>query len=145
MSVQIHDDVTSRLRRSRQRYSPLRRQIVDLLHTADRPQSIPDLLAAAPDQAQSSVYRNLNVLEQAGVVRRLTSNDDVARYELAEDVTGHHHHHLVCTTCGRIEDFDVAPAIEEALHAAVDAAQDRSGFRDLSHQFELHGTCADCA
>ena len=50
------------------------------------------------------MYRNLVVLEQAGVVRRVTSTDDFARYELAEDLT-EHHHHLICSSCGTVDDF----------------------------------------
>lgn len=141
---QLHDDVATRLRPTRQRYTAARRRLVGLLAELDRPTTIPELLAADASQAQSSLYRNLAVLEQAGAVRRLQGNDDVARFELAEDVTGHHHHHLVCTTCGTIDDVEVAPEVEAALHEAIDHAAESRGFTTELHRMELLGTCNRC-
>lgn len=145
MDSALHDDVATRLRRGRQRYTPARRTLVELLHELERPHSIAELLDADPSMSQSSLYRNLGVLEQADVVRRLSGTDDVARFELAEDVTGDHHHHLVCTTCGTIEDIEVAVRVEEAMHDAVDHAADERGFTTEFHRLELLGTCAGCA
>ena len=144
MDGALHDDVATRLQRSRQRYTAARRTLVDLLHALDRPHSIAELLVADPAMSQSSLYRNLAVLEQADVVRRLSGSDDVARFELAEDVTGEHHHHLVCTSCGTIEDIEVAPAVEDAMHEAIDHAADARGFTTELHRLELLGTCTTC-
>ena len=144
MDTPLHDDVATRLRRGRQRYTPARRALVELLHRLQRPHTTQELLDADPSMSQSSLYRNLAVLEQADVVRRLTVSDDAARFELAEDVTGDHHHHLVCTTCGTIEDIEVDPAVEAAMHEAVDHAADERGFATDLHRLELLGTCAAC-
>ena len=145
MDPALHDDVATRLRRGRQRYTPARRALVELLHALERPHTTQELLDADPAMSQSSLYRNLGVLEQADVVRRLTGSDDAARFELAEDVTGDHHHHLVCTTCGTIEDIEVAPAVEEAMHEAIDHAAHERGFATELHRLELLGTCPACA
>lgn len=145
MDTALHDDVETRLRRARQRYTAARRRLVELLMALERPRSIVELLEADTAMSQSSLYRNLTVLEQARVVRRLSGSDDVARFELAEDVTGDHHHHLVCTGCGRIDDVDVEPDVEEAVHDAVDHALEAHGFTTDLHRLELVGTCADCA
>lgn len=145
MATALHEDVETRLRRGRQRYTSARRDLVELLHALDRPHTIAELLDADPAMSQSSLYRNLNVLEQADVVRRLSGpTDDGARFELAEDVTGDHHHHLVCTACGTIEDIELAPSVEHALHEAVDHADAERGFTTEVHRLELLGTCADC-
>lgn len=144
MVTALHDDVATRLRRGRQRYTAARRALVELLHDLERPHSITELLEADASMSQSSLYRNLGVLEQHDVVRRLSSTDDVARFELAEDVTGEHHHHLVCTTCGTIQDIDVAPEVEAAMHVAIGDAADERGFRTDFHRLELLGTCTDC-
>ena len=145
MTSDLHADVEARLRPTRQRYTPARRQLVELLGTIDRPHSIAELLGSDQAMSQSSLYRNLTVLEQARVVRRLPGPDDVARFELAEDVTGDHHHHLVCRSCGRIDDVAVEPEVERAVHEAVDAALESHGFTTDLHRLELVGTCADCA
>jgi Fe2+ or Zn2+ uptake regulation protein len=106
--------------------------------------SIPDILSGASDLKQSSVYRNLADLEQAGVVRRVSTEEEFGRYELAEDLIGHHHH-LVCTNCGTIRDVDVPPDVERTLDRALDRIAKRAGFARVSHRLDLVGLCADCA
>src|SRR5206468_10250851 len=64
-------------------------RLIELLADAGSPVSIPDILAGGSGLKQSSVYRNLAALEQAGVVRRLVTDEEFGRYELAEDLIGH--------------------------------------------------------
>jgi Fur family ferric uptake transcriptional regulator len=141
--LDLHATVDEQLRRTRQRYTLGRKQLVELLHAADRPVTIPELMAAGATQSQSSLYRNLAILEQAGVVHRLTSTDDVARYELTEELS-EHHHHLVCSVCGRLEDLTLPSGIEEALREAAVQAGSTHDFAVSAHRFDLVGTCADC-
>jgi Fur family ferric uptake transcriptional regulator len=140
----LHDEVANRLRTQAQRLTPSRRQIVDVLAAASGPLTLPEILGAREGLAQSSAYRNLVVLEEAGVVHRMMTRDDFARYELAEDLTGHHHH-LVCANCGRVEDLPATPAVEQSVAAAVDEAARRAGFRTQHHRLDLVGLCAECA
>jgi Fur family transcriptional regulator, ferric uptake regulator len=139
----IHRTVDERLKRTRQRYTTGRRQLVSLLAGSRRPRTIPELIEDGAEQSQSSIYRNLAILEQCGAVRRLLSTDETARFELAEDLT-EHHHHMVCTDCGSIEDIALSPGVEEALHAALDEARDRHDFEADTHHFEIVGSCTDC-
>ena len=143
MSNDLHATVASQLRRTRQRYTLGRRQLVDLLVEIGRPVTIPDLIERGAKQSQSSLYRNLAILEQCGTVRRLLSTDDVARYELAEELS-EHHHHLVCSVCGDIEDVTLPDEFEESLRAAAQDASARTDFEVDTHRFELLGTCGDC-
>src|SRR5271154_4517006 len=87
--------VAARLRRAGQRLTTGRRALLEALSRAGRPVTTSELVAADPRLPQSTTYRNLALLEQVGVVHRVVGNDDFARYELAEEFTGHHHHHLV--------------------------------------------------
>lgn len=144
MSDDVHTTVDQQLRRTRQRYTSGRRQLVDLLGDAGRPVTIPELIELGAAQSQSSIYRNLAILEQAGAVRRLSSSDDTGRFELAEELS-EHHHHLVCTDCGHIEDIVLPDHIEDALHEAVSGAQTAGSFRVDTHHLELIGTCGDCS
>jgi Fe2+ or Zn2+ uptake regulation protein len=139
----LHATAAGRLRRSGERYTSGRRALVDALAGAERPPSIPDLLASTPGLAQSSAYRNLAVLVRAGVVRRIVTTDEFARFELAEDLT-EHHHHLICTVCGGVEDFTVSTRLERSLEAALDKAIDGTGFEAEHHRLDLLGTCAGC-
>jgi Fe2+ or Zn2+ uptake regulation protein len=143
-ATNTHDAVASLLHAHAQRLTPTRQRIVDVLAGAAGPLTIPEILAAQRGLAQSSVYRNLVVLEEAGIVHRVVTTDDFARYELDEDLT-EHHHHLVCSSCGRVEDLPATPAVEKSVAAAVEQAARRAGFRTLHHRLDLVGVCAQCA
>jgi Fur family transcriptional regulator, ferric uptake regulator len=140
----LRERAASRLRARQQRLTAGREQLIEVLAAADRPLTIPEILRRRRGLAQSSVYRNLVVLEDADVVHRIVTRDEFARYELTEDLTGHHHH-LVCATCGRVEDVPATPALEKSLEAAVARAARTSGFRTSHHRLDLVGVCADCA
>ncbi len=141
----LHETALSRLRAEGQRYTTNHRAVVEELERSDRPISIPELLAVLNDLAQSSAYRTLSVLERAGVVRRLVTQDEFARYELAEDLTEHHHHHLICSRCGVIEDFTVPDSLEIELERTLRRVASRRGFAGASHRLDLIGTCARCS
>jgi Fur family transcriptional regulator, ferric uptake regulator len=140
----LHLTATSRLRSSVHRYTAQRRRLIELLADTGNPVSITDILERGADLKQSSVYRNLADLEQAGVVRRVATDEEFGRYELAEDLIGHHHH-LVCSRCGKIRDVDVPPDVEGTLDRALDRIAKRAGFARVSHRLDLVGLCADCA
>jgi len=127
-----------------QRYTANRRLLVEILSGAERPLTMPELLEEGDGLAQSSVYRNLVVLEQAGVVRRIVTGDEFARFELAEDLTGHHHHHLVCSSCGSVEDVTVPEEIEELFDATLGRVAARHGFVVDGHRLDLLGSCREC-
>ncbi|MDP1818367.1 MAG: Fur family transcriptional regulator [Acidimicrobiales bacterium] len=143
MTADLHATASTRLRADGQRYTPRRRALVDLLADSDQPLTIPQLLEHRKDLAQSSAYRNLAILERAGVVHRIVTTDEFSRYELAEDLT-EHHHHLICSSCGDVTDFTVPAAVEHDLEAALSKVAKRSGFRARSHRLDLVGTCATC-
>ncbi len=96
----VHEQAALRLAGLEQRYTPLPRALVATLAEAGRPLSIPEILASNAELPQSSAYRNVTDLIEAGVVRRVTGVDDHGRFELAEELAGHHHH-LACGGCGR--------------------------------------------
>jgi len=140
----LRDAVATRLHRAGQRRTPTRDAIVDVLAAAGRPLTIPEVLEAHADLAQSSVYRNLVILEQAGVVHRIVTNAEFARFELAEDLTGDHHHHLICTSCGAVEDAPASDGIERAVHRAIEEVERATGFRTTGHRIDLVGLCRRC-
>ncbi len=142
--AEIHEVAGTRLRRDDQRYTSKRRALVEVLEAAGRPLSIPAILEQSPGMAQSSVYRNLAVLEHAAIVRRIVTNDDYAAFELAEDLSNHHHH-LICSNCGAIEDFVVPEPLEQELGRTMKNVSRRHQFAVSSHVLDLFGTCQSCA
>ena len=143
VSADIHDTAVARLRLSDQRYTRNRRAIVAALAAADRPLTLPELLTVSKGLPQSSAYRNLTLLEEAGVVRRVVSGGEFARYELAEDLT-EHHHHFICSTCGAVEDFTLPADVETTVERALQRAARRTHFVGVHHQLDLVGLCANC-
>ncbi len=140
---ELHRTADERLRRDGQRYTAGRRALVQALGSSDRPVTMAELLDCADGLAQSSAYRNLAVLEEAGVVHRLLTGDDTARYELAEDLTGHHHH-LVCTRCGAVLDVEVPAELEAAIGRLAASIGSEAGFRVDGHRLDLVGRCGGC-
>lgn len=144
MPADLHEITSERLVAEGQRYTRNRRAIVAILGAADRPLALAEVLELGDDLAQSSVYRNLAVLEDAGVVRRVAAADEFARYELAEDLTGHHHH-LLCSGCGAVTDFTLPDDLERTVEAALTSVAAEAGFRGAHHRLDLVGLCARCA
>lgn len=143
VSPELHQVVARRLDRDGQRYTAGRRQLVDLLAHSAHPVTIPEIIATDPSLAQSTVYRNLAVLERAGVVVRVITNGEWGCVELAEDLTGHHHH-LICETCGAVRDVEVPAEVEQLLESALAAVAEVEGFTLQRHRLDLVGRCTAC-
>lgn len=140
----LHAAVSTRLRAARQRYSTGRHTIVDVLAAAGRPVTTPEIVALNEALSVSSVYRNLAVLEQAGVVRRLVTQEENALYELAEEFT-QHHDHLICERCGIVADYLPPPTLERAMGRALASIPRSVGFIPSAHHLQILGLCARCA
>jgi Fe2+ or Zn2+ uptake regulation protein len=144
VATDVESSIASRLRSTGQRLTPKRRALVDVMTRARNPMTIGEILAQGDDLALSSAYRNLAVLEQAGVIRRVVTDEDSARYELAEDLT-EHHHHLICGSCGLVEDFEVPAELERSVDAELARISERRGFRVRSHRIDVVGLCPRCS
>src|ERR1035438_3658842 len=81
----VHEAVSLRLAGVDQRYTHLRKVLVETLAAAGRPLTIPEIVASAPELPQSSAYRNMTALIDVGVVRRVAGADDHGRFELTEE------------------------------------------------------------
>jgi Fe2+ or Zn2+ uptake regulation protein len=140
---EVDDEAAALLRRANQRYTSSRRRLVAALQAGDGPLTITQIIAADDSLPQSTVYRNLTILEDADIVIRIVTTDDFVRYELAEHLT-EHHHHLICSTCGDVTDFSLDTRTETNLDRALHRAASRAGFNAAAHRLDLLGTCAGC-
>jgi Fur family ferric uptake transcriptional regulator len=91
------------------------------------------LLAEGADIGLATVYRVLMQFEQAGLLLRSNFESGKAVFEMNE---GQHHDHLVCLTCGRVEEF-YDPQIEQRQRAV---ALER-GFELHEHSLALYAAC----
>lgn len=140
---ELDEQIASMLRAGDQRYTTGRRRLVAALRTAEGPVTITQILEADTTLAQSSVYRNLTILEEVGAVTRIVTGEDFAHYELAEHLT-EHHHHLICSHCGDVSDFLLDTRTENTLDRAFRRAAGRAEFTVDEHRLDLLGTCSSC-
>lgn len=94
------------------------------------------LLNHHSDIGLATVYRVLTQFEQAGILERSHFESGKAVYELNE---GTHHDHLVCTGCGKVEEFYDAEIEQRQQNVAKD-----KGWALQDHAMSLYGLCADC-
>ncbi len=83
----------------------------------------------------TTVYRTLQSMADAGEVDTIRTGDETSYRRCSIG----HHHHLVCRSCGRAVEVS-GPAVEKWASAMAD----RHGFRDVSHDLEIFGTCGTC-
>ena len=118
-----------------------RRAILQAVAAEPRPVSAQDLHAhlrsAGESAGLATVYRTLQALADAGVLRTFQTPTGEVAYKVCEPG---HHHHLICTRCGRVEEI---PSCEVEDWAA--AVAKRRGFSVSSHQADIYGVCARCA
>lgn len=143
-SEQLHDEIGRRLRVGGHRYTSGRQRVVAALCRSGGPATIPEIVELDVGLAQSSVYRNLAILEQSGVVTRVVTRDDHGRFELAESLTNHPHHHLICTNCGSVSDFELAAETESALRRSLARIGRSARFRIDTRRLDLLGVCSTC-
>ncbi|RRD70204.1 MULTISPECIES: Fur family transcriptional regulator [unclassified Desulfovibrio] len=90
-----------------------------------------------PGIGQTTVYRTLKLLCEAGLAMETHFSDGITRYEIVNPNS--HHDHLVCLDCGKIvEVFD--PQIEKIQRAIAK----KHDFALRGHVHNLYGLCADC-
>lgn len=141
---ELHRLAERRVRDADLVYTKGRRELVELLAGLSGPATMPELIELRPRLTVSSMYRNMTDLEALGVVQKVIGADDHLRYELAEDLIGHHHH-SICTQCGAVDDFIVPPRTEKTLETALEKALSPSGFQPTGHRLDVVGLCATCA
>lgn len=125
------------------KYSKVRESIARAALIYDGHFSVEDLLRhlqadGVRDAHLATIYRAMPLLVESGLVQpALVSKADGQRYEAAFE--REHHDHLVCTTCGKIVEYQ-----SEALEALQREIAVRHGFELEDHVHELRGRCRDC-
>lgn len=113
--------------------------ILSALSAAHKPVSVRSLVKLLKGRIdQATIYRNLLALEKSRIVRKVEMKNDKAYFELKDDQD---HHHLICVSCGLIEDF-YGCNIEGLAHKALKKSKQFSQVSD--HSLELFGLCKSC-
>jgi len=88
-----------------------------------------------PNISIGTIYRNLRVLEENGLVTAVGVQGNLGRYEEKQE----NHYHFRCEKCGKV--FDINETVDEELNERVAG---RTGLKIHSHQLEFRGLCKDC-
>lgn len=135
------ETILERLRSDGFRITKTRRHVVEIFASEARPMSAQELLDALRKKKQrvnkTTVYRELEFLEEQEVVREVQLGQDRKRFELTD---GPHHHHIRCLSCGIIVDV----SIPNELSTATKHIQKQTAFKVLDHSLEFVGVCRDC-
>ena len=94
------------------------------------------LLDKGSDVGLATVYRVLSQLEGAGLLSRNVFDGGKAVFELNE---GGHHDHLICLTCGRVDEFS-----NESIETLQRQVASEHGYELADHRLALYGQCAAC-
>jgi Fur family ferric uptake transcriptional regulator len=124
------------LRMRGMRVSAARRQVLEALYAADGPVSPETLAARVPGSDLASIYRNLDVLEELGLVRHMHLGHGPGLYSLAStrDVE-----FVTCERCGSFEALDTRRL--DAVRAAIEA---ECGYVARFTHFPIVGVCPAC-
>ena len=127
------------------RFTAGRRAVIQELGRAAGPMTVAHLGEVLAGRVPvSSLYRTLTVLDGAGVVETHHGPGGVARFELAEWLSGHHHH-VTCVECGLMEDVALTEDQERALERIAGTSALPEGFVAGGHTLDIQGRCGRCA
>jgi Fur family transcriptional regulator, ferric uptake regulator len=133
-------DCKKELRRLDLRATPARVAVMSLLEQSEKPidvNLIIDFLNKKEIKTDpATVFRIINILMQKRIVLPIQFQDGRMRYELTKK---RHHHHLVCESCGEIEDVfsHFVPELEKEI-------EKKHKFLVKRHSLEFFGLCRNC-
>lgn len=84
----------------------------------------------------ATVYRALVFLEESGLISSISLDKDTKKFETNFK---EHHDHLICTKCGKIEEF-----VNDKIEKEQERIANQNGFKLVNHTMYLYGECKDC-
>jgi Fe2+ or Zn2+ uptake regulation protein len=135
----IEYDFEQRLRERGLRVTPQRILIHRAFTELGRHATAEEVLARVepwlPNASLPTVYAALELFEEMGIAHRVAAGSTSALWDPRPEA----HHHLICRSCGVVEDLDVQIEAAGALRAAR-----RRGFRAESSELIVSGVCQRC-
>ena len=132
-------EITKKLSERGFRVTPQRRVILHILLHADAHLTPAEVYEEArvslPGLTETTVYRTLEFLAQAGLAQEAFSATSKSAYEISD----HTHHHLICRKCGK--DVEIPHIKVEALCEDLEA---ETGFQLMQNHLSFFGICPAC-
>jgi len=131
--------LVERLRARGYRLTPQRIAVLKVL-TSERSHPTVDEIyqrvkADLPTTSLATIYKALALLQELGEVQELQVEGS-SRYDAWQPLP---HAHLICVSCGRIQDLEELPR-----QAPTDEVERRTGYRIVSHRLDFFGVCPQC-
>jgi Fur family peroxide stress response transcriptional regulator len=89
-----------------------------------------------PDLSLGTIYRNLNILMEQGLIRKIDFGSTFDRY----DANTSQHYHFICERCGSISDLEIP--IDDELNKRAEL---NTKYKVNRHRIEFYGLCDRCA
>jgi Fe2+ or Zn2+ uptake regulation protein len=116
-----------------------RRVILDELHKMESHPTADELYESVrkrlPSISLGTVYRNLEILSEAGMIQKLETSGSQKRFD---GVIGNHYH-VRCVKCGRVDDIHTGPIA--GIESVIESVH---GYEIVSHRLEFLGVCPRC-
>jgi len=136
----IKHDCKEELNAVNLRATPARIALLSLLETVDKPIDVQSMIQYLSENDiktdPATVFRIVNMFTEKGLLKPIQLNEGKYRYELSSIAD---HHHLVCESCGNIE--DISDCNIDLLEKDIES---KKNFKVTSHSLEFFGICANC-
>lgn len=140
MKTKISHDCKDELNQVQLRATPARLAVMKLLEHINTPMDMNMIFTSLKKEDVktdfATVYRIINSFTDRGITKKISFHEGKFRYELASKPE---HHHLICTSCGTIEDFP-----ECVITQFETSIKKKTGFKVESHSLEFFGICLNC-
>jgi Fur family ferric uptake transcriptional regulator len=130
------DLVIERLELRGHRMTTSRRRVIEAVLAQTGHFTVDDVLRRVRRVGRATVFRTMKLLLDLNIVCRVLLDDGTLHYRVS---TGRHHHHLVCTECGRVEDFSQCD-----VESLVRDLQKATQYEVQAHWLEVYGRCQSC-
>lgn len=121
------------------KFSKQRKRILEVLQsTGTHPTAAwiyDELRSEFPDLSMGTVYRNLNILIDQGIIKKIDFGSTFDRF----DANTSEHYHFICEKCGAIYDLEMP-----IIYKLNDDVKDETNFEVHSHRIEFYGICDKC-
>lgn len=136
-------NIKDKLKEKGLKLTPQRRSILDVIIENEgshlSTEEIYDLVKKkCPEIGLATVYRTMQMFDEAAIVYKHNFNDGRSRYELNSN-EDHQHHHLICTNCGRVVEVE-----EDLLEQLENEIEKKYDFLIINHNVKFFGYCNFC-
>jgi Fe2+ or Zn2+ uptake regulation protein len=119
--------------------TPQREAVLQVIRASENHMTASEIFAAArtvlPSISYATVYNSLKYLKDTGLVHEISFGNGASRYDRETE----RHDHAICTSCGKLVDFDLT-----VTNDLVRAAVRKTRFLPESIHLTLRGLCPDC-